>query len=75
MEFKEGRDADRIVMRPEEGTHDLLGCIVPYTVGTAFRIGIGKENDLVVLQGNELLDLYFIHTAGGEPDVLGVKLT
>ena len=53
----------------------MLGCIVPYTVGTAFRIGIGKENDLIVLQGNELLDLYFIHTAGGEPDVLGVKLT
>ena len=50
-ELEEGRDADGIVLGPEEGLHDLLGGIVPHSEGTAFGVGIRKEDDAVVSEG------------------------
>jgi hypothetical protein len=49
MELQEGRDADRIVLGPEEGTHDILGGVVPSLIGTPFGIGVRTEDDAVVL--------------------------
>ena len=65
MELEEGGYADGIMLGPEEGTHGLLGCVVPSAEGNTIRIGVGEENDFVVLKGNELGDLEFAKASGG----------
>ena len=74
MELEEGRDADGIALGPKEGTHGLLGCVVPSGEGNTIWIGVGEENDFVVLKGDELGDLEFAKTSGSQPDILGIKL-
>ena len=74
VELKDGRDTDGVVAWPEERTHDLLGCIVPATEGSAIRVCVRKEDDLEITKGQELVNLDFMHAACSQPDVLGIKL-
>lgn len=74
MEFEKGRDADGVVAGPEKGTHNFLGDVVPHAESTALGIGIGKENDAIVLERQELRDLKLGHASCGEPKVLGIEL-
>ena len=74
MELEEGRDADGIVLGPEEGMHGFLGGVVPSGESNTIWIGVGEEDDFVVLKGDELGDLEFAKASGSQPDVLGIKL-
>lgn len=74
VELEEGRDADGVVAGPEKGTHNFLGDVVPHAESTALGIGIGKENDAIVLERQELWDLELGHASCGEPEVLGIEL-
>ena len=73
-ELEDRRDTDDVVARPEEGLHDLLGCVVPFTEGSAIGIGVGEEDDTEMPEGQELRDLKLEETACGKPDVLGIEL-
>ena len=53
------------MLGPEEGTHDILGGVVPTLVGAAFGIGVREEDDAVVLQRDEFVDLHFAHASSG----------
>ena len=72
--LQEVRDIDGIITRPEEGTHDLLGSVVPVGVGSEVRIRVGEEDDLVMLERLKLVGLQLIHPSCCQPNVLRVEL-
>ena len=74
MELEEGGDADGIMLGPEEGVHGLLSSVVPSGESNTIRIGVGEENDFVVLKGDELGDLEFAEASSSQPDILRIKL-
>ena len=72
--LEERGDTDGIVVGPEKGLHHLLSSVVPPSEGHAVGICVGEEDDFVVAEGEELVDLEFVHASGSEPGVLGIEL-
>ena len=68
MLFEQGADGEGMAVDVAGG----LGHVEPVTIGRAVQVGVGEEDDLVVLQRLEFGDVQFRLAARGEPEVVGL---